>query len=152
MPNVADQFVGASVFDASGDKIGTIRQLYLHGGSRQPRWITVGSGLFGFVKSLVPLAGASYNGRDAVRVAVSKAAVKAAPRIKDAPQISGEDEARLLRHYGLTQQTSDTSQPVAQEPAVARHPLASAAAAAAGIGGTAANTSATRTTPPTGQQ
>lgn len=139
MPNVADQFVGATVYDTSGDKVGTIRQLYLHAVSRQPRWVAVGTGLFGLKKSLVPLAGANYNGRDAVRVAVSKDAVKHAPRIATGDQIAGEEEARLIRHYGLGRPGTPTAQP----PAGARHPVAAAAAAAAGIGGTAANTSAT---------
>jgi hypothetical protein len=140
MPNVADQFVGATVYDTSGDKIGTIRQLYLHGVSRQPRWVTVGTGLFGLKKSLVPLAGANYNGRDAVRVAVSKDAVKHAPRIATGDQIASEEEARLMRHYGLGRPGTP---PSTQSPTTTRHPMAAAAAAAAGIGGTAANTSAT---------
>lgn len=141
MPNVADQFVGATVYDTSGEKIGTIRQLYLHGVSRQPRWVTVGTGLFGLKKSLVPLAGANYNGRDAVRVAVSKDAVKHAPRIATGDQIATTEEARLMRHYGLGR--PGTPPPTTQPPTTTRHPMAAAAAAAAGIGGTAANTSAT---------
>jgi PRC-barrel domain len=152
MTNVADQYVGVAVYDPSGEKIGRIRQLYLHGVTRQPRWITVGTGLFGFTKSLVPLAGAHLPDRDSVRVAVTKEAVQSAPRIDNGDQIAGEDEVRLMRHYGLPQQSPHTSHPV-EQPTSGKHPVTMAAAAVAGIGGTAANTSAAaHTAPPTGER
>ncbi|MEZ0052579.1 hypothetical protein ABIA30_003601 [Mycobacterium sp. MAA66] len=146
MPDISDQLVGATVYDAAGDKIGRIRQLYLTSLSRRPKWATVRTGPFGVWKLLVPLTGARYDGRDSVRVPVAKSRVKSAPHFDGGAQIAPEEDERLMRHYGFPLETSGPPQSATQQPAPGKHAAALAAAAAAGIGGTASNTSA-RTSP-----
>ncbi len=81
MTNVLEQIKGATAYDPSGEKIGKIHELYLDGQSREPKWASVHTGLFGMTESLVPLAGARPDGEDSVRVAVAKGAVKDAPHV-----------------------------------------------------------------------
>lgn len=145
---MVDQLVGATVYDASGDKIGRVRRLYLSALSRRPKWVTVRTGLFGVHKSLVPLAGARFTARNSVQVAVAKDAVRHAPQFHGGDCIAEEEQERLLQHYGLPENASNTPQPMDLHPTPTKHSATLAAAAAAGIGGTAANTSAVTAPPP----
>ncbi|MGI8721061.1 MAG: DUF2382 domain-containing protein [Geodermatophilaceae bacterium] len=101
----ADELMGATVQDSSGDKIGKVGQVYLDDSSGQPKWVTVNTGLFGTKESFVPLEQASFSG-GALSVPVSKA------QVKDAPQVEGDhlepaEEAELYRYYGLDGDTAD---------------------------------------------
>jgi len=151
MTNVLEQIKGATAYDPSGEKIGKIHELYLDAQSRQPKWASVHTGLFGISESLVPLAGARPDGDDSVRVAVAKSAVKNAPHVDIGDRISPADEATLMQYYGMRSDRPATPQP-GQQPAPQPGPetppsnggkhLRGAAPALGGIGGTSANTSA----------
>ncbi|MGO4690501.1 DUF2382 domain-containing protein [Glaciibacter sp. 2TAF33] len=92
----------AAVIDPSGDKIGSVGQIFLDEESGQPAWVTVKTGLFGMSESFVPLADATVQGND-IRVSSDKATVKDAPRIDDEDgRISRSQENELYRYYGLT--------------------------------------------------
>lgn len=147
MTNVLQQIKGATAYDPSGEKIGKIHELYLDAQSRQPKWASVHTGLFGISESLVPLAGARPDGDDSVRVAVAKSAVKNAPHVDIGERISPADEATLMQYYGMRSERPTTPQ-AAQQPEPESPPsnggkhLRGAAPALGGIGGTSANTTA----------
>ena len=147
MTNVLEQIKGATAYDPSGEKIGKIHELYLDGQSREPKWASVHTGLFGMTESLVPLAGARPDGEDSVRVAVAKSAVKDAPHVDIGERISPADEATLAQYYGL-RSNRPTSPPPSPQPGPDSTPsnggkhLRGAAPALGGIGGTSANTTA----------
>ncbi|MCF6388245.1 PRC-barrel domain-containing protein [Mycobacterium sp. MBM] len=136
MTSLVDQYVGATAYDVSGDKIGKIHKLFVDGRSREPTWAEVRSGLFRKVQALIPLAGSRHEGR-AVTVTVSKEAVKAAPTVVVGEGLTVDDADRLSRHYRL-----DQPQPEAPEPPAPHSTALDIAAAAAGMGGTAVNTAA----------
>jgi len=92
---------GGDVLDSTGDKIGSIAQLYVDDRSTQPSWVTVRTGLFGMRESFVPLDDATEDGIN-IRVPYTKDQVKDAPNIDADEHLSPEEEQRLYRHYGLS--------------------------------------------------
>jgi hypothetical protein len=146
MSDAVTRFVGAIVHDLAGDKIGKIHRVYVDRRTGQPKWASVRSGLFGSSESFVPLVGAR-GGDGSVRVAVAKNIVKNAPVIDGGDRITALAVAALLRHYGMPAEHATGLQAAQPQSSTAGKHFLEAAAAAAGIGGTAANTSA-RTTDP----
>jgi uncharacterized protein (TIGR02271 family) len=104
----AYNFEGRTVIDDSGEKIGTIEELYTDVEGGQPEWALVHTGLFGTNKSLVPLRGASPVGED-VRVRIAKDDVKDAPQIEPEGALSEAEERRLFEHYGMPYTTEGTT-------------------------------------------
>jgi sporulation protein YlmC with PRC-barrel domain len=95
----ARDFKGRTLIDNSGEKVGTIDELYTDVEGGEPEWALVHTGLFGAQASFVPIRGAKLAGED-VQVEVTKAEVKDAPRVDPAGQLSEEEEERrLLEHY-----------------------------------------------------
>ncbi len=92
--------IGQDVYDESGEKIGSASEVYLDDESGQPEWVTVRTGLFGTKESFVPLRDADLTD-DGVRVPVSKAKVKDAPKIDTDGHLSPEEEQELYRYYGV---------------------------------------------------
>src|SRR5215213_10873682 len=99
MESVA-QLRGADVIDASGDKVGTVEEIYLDQESGQPEWALVKTGLFGSKSTFVPLSGAQPED-DTLRVRYEKAQIKDAPKIDADQQLSQSEERELYQHYGL---------------------------------------------------
>jgi uncharacterized protein (TIGR02271 family) len=100
---------GGNIVDSSGNKIGSIGQIYLDDQSGQPEWVTVKTGMFGGGESFVPLREASPDGND-LRVPYDKDKVKDAPRISDADShLSEQEENELYRYYGVDGADYDTS-------------------------------------------
>jgi uncharacterized protein (TIGR02271 family) len=96
-----DRVIGSDVYDADGDKIGSATEVYLDDQSGTPEWVTVSTGLFGTRSTFVPLRDADLTG-DGVRVPVSKAAVKDAPKVDADQHLSPDEEQELYRYYGMT--------------------------------------------------
>jgi uncharacterized protein (TIGR02271 family) len=92
--------IGKDVYDQDGDKIGSASEVYLDDESGQPEWVTVRTGLFGTKESFVPIRDADLTD-DGVRVSVSKAKVKDAPKVDADGHLSPEEEEELYRYYGL---------------------------------------------------
>ena len=90
---------GSTVRDRDGDKIGTLKELYLDQDDR-PAWGAVDTGLFGLRQSFVPLADATAADDD-VQVPFDKDHVKSAPNVDPDAQLSEDEERRLYRHYEL---------------------------------------------------
>jgi uncharacterized protein (TIGR02271 family) len=101
--------IGQDVYDESGDKIGSASEVYLDDDSGQPEWVTVRTGLFGTKESFVPIRDADLTD-NGVRVGVSKAKVKDAPKIDADGHLSPEEEQELYRYYGLGAGGSQTTQ------------------------------------------
>src|SRR4051794_25087864 len=92
--------IGQDVYDESGEKIGSASEVYLDDETGQPEWVTVRTGLFGTKESFVPIRNADLTD-DGVRVPVSKAQVKDAPKIDTEGHLSPQEEEELYRYYGM---------------------------------------------------
>jgi uncharacterized protein (TIGR02271 family) len=90
---------GAPVYDATGEEIGQVEEIFYDKESRQPEWLGIGTGFFGTKRVLVPIEGAEQR-EDGFYVAYSKDQVKESPDI-DADEISEATEQDLYAHYGL---------------------------------------------------
>src|SRR6476660_4554855 len=92
--------IGQDVYDESGDKIGSAVEVYLDDETGRPEWVTVRTGLFGTKESFVPIQDADLT-TDGLRVPISKARVKDAPKIDTDGHLSPQEEQELYRYYGL---------------------------------------------------
>ena len=103
---------GMDLVDRSGDKIGSIEEIYEDTDTGKAEWALVNTGLFGTKSTFVPLREANPQG-DGVAVPYDKSDVKDAPKIDNDEELSREDEQRLYQHYGLDYGTSrsDTGLP-----------------------------------------
>ena len=88
------------VISSSGDKIGSIGQIYVDDQTGEPTFVAVKTGLFGMSQSFAPLQGARVEDGDLV-VNYDKETVKDAPRIDDDGSLSPEEEDELYSYYGL---------------------------------------------------
>jgi uncharacterized protein (TIGR02271 family) len=95
-----DRVIGADVYDADGSKIGTASEVFLDDQSGNPEWVTVKTGLFGTKETFVPIREADMTG-DGLRVPVTKAQVKDAPKIDTDGHLSPQEEEELYRYYGV---------------------------------------------------
>ncbi|MBV9536611.1 MAG: PRC and DUF2382 domain-containing protein [Solirubrobacterales bacterium] len=107
----AYEWQGRTVVGEDGEKIGTVKDVYVDHQSGKPEWATVSSGLFGMKSHFVPLASATPAGED-VRVPVTKDQVNGAPGVDPDGELSELEEQRLFEHYGVpyTSEGSTTAQ------------------------------------------
>jgi uncharacterized protein (TIGR02271 family) len=98
--DTARDWLGRTMVDLAGDKIGQITDIYLDDDTGQPEWALVNTGLVGTKATFVPLSEAQGTG-DTVQVPYEKAQVKDAPGMQADGQLSHDEEAELYRHYGL---------------------------------------------------
>lgn len=103
----AYEFVGRTVLDRDGEKLGTVKEIYEDQQTGKPEWATVAGGLFGLKSHFVPLAGASPTGEN-VQVPVTKNQVQDAPSVDADGGLSEQEERHLFEHYGVPY-TSDGS-------------------------------------------
>ena len=105
MPDNSDtrvsDLIHRTVVDSTGDKIGTVFDVYVDDATSQPEWLAVTTGWFGTKVSFVPLVGVTTDGGDVV-VPHSKDTVKDAPRADADGSLSVEEENALYTHYGRT--------------------------------------------------
>jgi len=108
---------GETVLDQDGDKIGSLKELYLDRDDR-PAWGAVHTGLFGLRETFVPLSDARpVDG--GVLLPYTKEHVKDAPNIDPDTQLSDEEEARLYRHYELAAPDEDDAPAVDRDDEIA---------------------------------
>jgi len=103
MPITENDLTGltdGNVISSSGDKIGSIGQIYLDDQTGEPTFVTANTGLFGMKQSFVPLQGARVQDGDVI-VDYDKDTVKDAPRIDDDGSLTPEEEDELYSYYGL---------------------------------------------------
>ncbi|EWC62599.1 hypothetical protein UO65_2102 [Actinokineospora spheciospongiae] len=99
-PKRAEDIIGLTAHDRSGDKVGKIGQVYYDDQTEQPKWVTVNTGLFGMNESFVPLQGARADG-DTVVLGQEKSVIKDAPNVGHDQHLSEAEEMELYRYYGL---------------------------------------------------
>ena len=100
-------WIGRTVFDPQGDKIGDISDIYYDDQTGRPEWMTVSTGWFGSKSQFVPIAGTSARGDDVV-VEYGKDLIKDAPAVDvDDAHLSEDEERRLYRHYGFDADAAD---------------------------------------------
>ena len=107
-----EQMRGAKVYDSTGEKIGTVEEIFYDEGTNQPEWIGIGTGgFFGSKRVLVPVQGARSDGGE-ITIQHSAAEVKDSPDI-DSDEISQDTERDLYSYYGLewSERRSDTVLP-----------------------------------------
>jgi uncharacterized protein (TIGR02271 family) len=103
---------GQDLYDRSGDKIGSLDEIYLDAETGAPEWALVNTGLFGTKSTFVPLRDATEDGGN-LRVPYEKAQIKDAPKVDPDGELSQQQEAELYRHYGLdySESRSDSGLP-----------------------------------------
>jgi hypothetical protein len=104
---------GRTVVDRQGEKIGTLKEIYLDEDER-PHWGAVHTALFGLRQTLVPLDQAALEG-DSLRLPFEADHVKDAPSVEPDLQLTAEEEERLHRHYGLTATGGDDAMTRSEE-------------------------------------
>ncbi len=98
-PQINDLF-HATAYDSSGEKLGAVKQVYLDNRTGQPSFIEVSHGLFGRGESMVPLRGSRLEG-ERLSLAFPKERISEAPDLDSDDGMTGEQENRLLQHYGV---------------------------------------------------
>lgn len=89
------------VVDPRGEKIGSVKRVWLDGRTGDPLWASVHTGLFGLKESFVPLQRAELR-ENQLRVPVDKDQVKDSPKIEATnDNMSDEEQAALYQHYGF---------------------------------------------------
>lgn len=104
----AYEWQGRTVVGKDGEKIGTIKEVYLDHATGKPEWATLTSGLFGIKSHFVPLAGATPAGED-IRLPVTKEQVSDAPSVDPDGELSEPEEQRLFEHYGVPYTTAGST-------------------------------------------
>jgi hypothetical protein len=130
------QWPGRDVLDAGGDRLGTVREIYLDDATDLPEWVLVE--LEEDDARFVPLADATVQ-EQSIRVAHAAAAVRAAPSVGTGKELSQDHERELYAHYEVPVSEDDsesvlpvlegTPEPAEPEPAAAAPEPEPAAAA-----------------------
>jgi sporulation protein YlmC with PRC-barrel domain len=101
-----DTWTGRNAYDANGDKIGSIKDIYFDDVTGRPEWIEVKAGLFKGTR-LAPLTGARIDtdpgdAEDRLRLAFDEDRVKDAPDMDTGDDhLSSEQERELYSYYGF---------------------------------------------------
>jgi uncharacterized protein (TIGR02271 family) len=96
-----DRLYDCEVIDEHGERIGSVKQVWLDDRDGRPMWASVHTGLFGLKESFVPIQDATL-GNGVVTVPVEKQQVKDAPRIDVSDQhMSDRQQDELYEYYGL---------------------------------------------------
>jgi uncharacterized protein (TIGR02271 family) len=94
-----NDWLGADVADSNGDKIGSLKEVFMDRATGKPEWLLVKTGIFGGSR-FVPIEGVGADGED-LRVPFSTDQVKDAPDVSDDDGfLPSEEEAKLYQHYG----------------------------------------------------
>jgi uncharacterized protein (TIGR02271 family) len=99
--DMVNRLYDAQVVDPRGEKIGSVKRVWLDGQTGDPLWASVHTGLFGLKESFVPLQRAELRD-DQLQVPVDKEQVKESPKIEAAgDHMSDDEQAALCQHYGV---------------------------------------------------
>ena len=99
MSNIKDLF-NATAYDNSGDKLGSVKEVFVDDNTGQPTFVEVNHGLFGMSSSLVPLRGHKFDGKD-LNLAFAKDRIKDAPNLDADQALTPDQQNEVLRHYGV---------------------------------------------------
>lgn len=90
----------ATAYDNAGDKLGSVKDVYINDATGQPDFVDVNHGLFNMNDSIVPLRGHSLRDGE-LHLAFSKDRIKDAPELGENGHLTNEDQDAFYRHYGL---------------------------------------------------
>lgn len=97
--NIKDLF-NATAYDKAGEKLGSVKEVFVDEQSGQPTFVEVNHGLFGMSSSLVPLRGHDFTG-DELKLAFSKDRIENAPDFDSDKPLTPEAQADIFKHYDL---------------------------------------------------
>ncbi len=92
--------LSSTAYDADGDKVGKVEQVFLDDNSGEPTFLTVNTGLFGAKESFVPAKDARQDG-DRVVLPYQKDVIQDAPKVDADQHLSPAEEEELYRYYEL---------------------------------------------------
>lgn len=92
--------LSSTAYDADGDKVGKVEQVFLDDNSGEPTFLTVNTGLFGAKESFVPVKDVRQDG-DRVVLPYQKDVIKDAPKVDADQHLSPQEEEELYRYYEL---------------------------------------------------
>ncbi|MBW4720071.1 DUF2382 domain-containing protein [Saccharothrix obliqua] len=96
-----DRLYDCDVIDSHGERIGSVKQVWLDDRDGKPLWVSVHTGLFGTRESFVPIQGAKV-GKGRITVPIDKQRVKDSPKIDvDDAHMSDAQQDELYRYYDL---------------------------------------------------
>ncbi|MDO5635060.1 MAG: PRC and DUF2382 domain-containing protein [Micrococcus sp.] len=101
--NMIEQLQNADVYSESGDKIGSVGQVYLDDQTSEPTFVTVKTGLFGGNETFIPLNNARHT-NDGITVPFEKDFVKDAPNVDADGNLTPEEEQRIYEYYSMDYQ------------------------------------------------
>ena len=102
------QWTGHDLYDADGEKIGTVEDILVGDMAGGLKWLVVKTGLLGTKKVFVP-AGEVRSSADRLVVSYTKDRLKSAPDFKDEHWPTIAEEQNLCSYYGLDYVRSLTS-------------------------------------------
>jgi len=94
-----DDWIGHDVYDAEGDKIGEIRDIFYDDVTQRPEWLAVKTGLFGGANTFVPIQGSTRYGDEDLQVTYTKDFIKAAPNMDADGSLTPMQEQELWQYY-----------------------------------------------------
>ena len=97
--NIKDLF-NATAYDKAGEKLGSVKEVFVDEQSGQPTFVEVNHGLFGMSSSLVPLRGHDFTGEE-LKLAFSKDRIENAPDFDSDKPLTPEVQADIFKHYNL---------------------------------------------------
>jgi sporulation protein YlmC with PRC-barrel domain len=103
-PMTPHTFFEREVVDKNGEKVGQVEDLYVDDSTGEPAFLLISGGLFGMRKHFVPVAGATVEGDDIVRVAYDAETVKNAPSVSADDHLEAYEEKALFEYYGMGDQ------------------------------------------------
>jgi hypothetical protein len=98
--DVARRWKGRVVLDRTGDKLGSVLDVFYDAENDEPGWVLLGTAGAGSGTRLVPVAEAVEHGNE-LRVPYDRAFVEAAPGMDPAGRLWPQEEAGLYAYYGL---------------------------------------------------
>ncbi|WP_339017419.1 PRC and DUF2382 domain-containing protein [Corynebacterium hesseae] len=135
--NIKDLF-NATAYDKAGEKLGSVKEVFVDEQSGQPTFVEVNHGLFGMSSSLVPLRGHDFTG-DELKLAFSKDRIENAPDFDSDKPLTPEAQADIFKHYNLENAQDVTTY---RDERDERAGVAGAGAAGAGVAGAGAGAGA----------
>jgi len=96
-----NDWIGQEVHDSSGNKIGSVDQIYYDDETGRPDWITVSTGWFGTSTQFIPIYGSEMHSSGGISVEYTEDHIKDAPSIDGDAHLDADQEAKLWKHYGL---------------------------------------------------
>ena len=98
--DVARRWKGRVVLDRTGDKLGSVLDVFYDAENDEPGWVLLGTAGSDSGTHLVPVAEAVEHGNE-LRVPYDRAFVEAAPGMDPAGRLWPQEEAELYAYYGL---------------------------------------------------